>query len=78
MFGYKKALLPLAITLTLGTLASPIYAQDVLEEVVVTGSIQDALLQSREFKRNSTSRNCLQASDLMPVRAQSNDLLPEE
>jgi iron complex outermembrane receptor protein len=54
MFRYKKALLSLAIILTLGTLASPIYAQDVLEEVVVTGSIQGALLQSREFKRNST------------------------
>ena len=54
MTTYNKALLSLANIVALGLLASPIYAQDVLEEVVVTGSIQDALLQSREFKRNSS------------------------
>ncbi len=54
MYRYKKALLSLANILALGTLASPIYAQDQIEEIVVTGSIQEALLQSREFKRNSS------------------------
>jgi iron complex outermembrane receptor protein len=51
---YKKALLSLANIVALGLLASPIYAQYEIEEIVVTGSIQDALLQSREFKRNSS------------------------
>jgi|TARA_B110001450_G_scaffold256982_1_gene289967 iron complex outermembrane receptor protein len=54
---YKKALLSLANIVALGLLASPIYAQyeiEEIEEIVVTGSIQDALLQSREFKRNSS------------------------
>ena len=54
MYRYKKAPLSLANILALGTLASPIYAQDVIEEVVVYGSVQEALFQSREFKRKSS------------------------